>query len=369
SEREFWAVEGVSFKVAKGEVVGIIGPNGAGKSTILKMLSGILKPNMGTMHVKGRLSALIEVTAGFHPELTGRENVYLNGTILGMKKKELDDKFEQIVEFSGIREFIDTPIKRYSSGMLSRLGFSVAAHVDPEVLLVDEVLAVGDIAFQSKCAAKMRELLNSGTTIAIVSHNMTLIHSLCKRVILINKGKVLKDGNPDEVIPYYENIVFKQQEDEFKQRLNRQTHKVKVNDQSQVNIANIKLFNDKNEQKDSFSVSEALNISFDYELNEPIPKPVFSVELMRADGVLCCVSYSEHDGGLEILEKGGSVTIHLGRLNIAPGIYAPKITVWDKDLIHPYIINKQKVFNVEVSSQYKHTNAVFIADIKWEINK
>ena len=154
-EKEFWALCDVSFAVGKGEVVGVMGPNGAGKSTILKLLSKIMYPTKGEMKVNGRLSALIEVTAGFHPELTGRENVYLNGTILGMRKREIDRKFDQIVEFSGISEFIDTPVKRYSSGMYSRLGFSVAANMNPDILLVDEVLSVGDMAFQAKCSQKM----------------------------------------------------------------------------------------------------------------------------------------------------------------------------------------------------------------------
>jgi len=229
-DKEFWAVKDVNFHIKKGEVVGIIGPNGAGKSTVLKILSGIHIPNKGDMRIYGRLSALIEVTAGFHPELTGRENVYLNGTILGMKKKEIDER----LEFSGIREFIDTPVKRYSSGMFSRLGFSVAAHINPDVLLVDEVLSVGDIAFQAKCAQKMRELLKSNVTIVIVSHNLPLIQNLCQRVILINKGEVTKEGSPNEVIPFYENIVFQQTEEELKRKLINADFKVKVKDQSQV---------------------------------------------------------------------------------------------------------------------------------------
>ena len=244
-DKEFWAVKDVNFHIKKGEVVGIIGPNGAGKSTVLKILSGIHIPNKGDMRIYGRLSALIEVTAGFHPELTGRENVYLNGTILGMKKKEIDERLEDIIEFSGIREFIDTPVKRYSSGMFSRLGFSVAAHINPDVLLVDEVLSVGDIAFQAKCAQKMRELLKSNVTIVIVSHNLPLIQNLCQRVILINKGEVTKEGSPNEVIPFYENIVFQQTEEELKRKLINADFKVKVKDQSLVDIKEVQVIQEK----------------------------------------------------------------------------------------------------------------------------
>ena len=161
-ENEFWALYDISFQVNKGEALGIIGPNGAGKSTMLKLLTGIMKPTKGNITVNGTLSALIEVGAGFHPDLTGRENIFLNGTILGMKKEQIIKKFDEIVDFSGLADFIDTPVKRYSSGMYARLGFSVAAHVDPEILVVDEVLSVGDYAFQNKCIAKMKSILSSG---------------------------------------------------------------------------------------------------------------------------------------------------------------------------------------------------------------
>lgn len=207
---EFWALQNVSFEVKKGDILGIIGPNGAGKSTILKLLSRIMVPNKGAMNIKGRLSALIEITAGFHPDLTGRENLYLNGAILGMNKKEIDKKFDKIIDFSGLNEFIDTPVKRYSSGMAARLGFSVAAHMDPDILLVDEVLSVGDMDFQAKSAQKMRELLNSGATIVFISHNLPLVQNLCRRLILLEKGMILKDGKPEEIIPYYEALVNKQ---------------------------------------------------------------------------------------------------------------------------------------------------------------
>lgn len=208
-EKEFWAVKDVSFEVKRGEALGIIGPNGAGKSTILKLLSGILKPNKGHIKVNGRLSALIEVGAGFHPDLTGRENVYLNGAILGMKKGVIDKKFDEIVEFSGISEFIDTPVKRYSSGMFARLGFSVAAHVDPDILLVDEVLSVGDLAFQKKCLDKMNAIVQSGATIIMVSHNLKSVATLCDRSLLLNQGRLLMSDDTGKVVAEYmkENIA------------------------------------------------------------------------------------------------------------------------------------------------------------------
>ena len=187
--REFWALRDVSFQIKRGEAVGIIGANGSGKSTTLKLLSGILKSTRGEVKVNGKLSALIEVAAGFHPDLTGRENIYLNGTILGMRKPEIDRKFDEIVDFSGLEDFIDTPVKRYSSGMYARLGFSVAAHVDPDILLVDEVLSVGDMSFQQRCMEKMQEKIRSEVAVIFVSHNLSAVANLCDRAILLSKGE------------------------------------------------------------------------------------------------------------------------------------------------------------------------------------
>jgi lipopolysaccharide transport system ATP-binding protein len=204
-ENEFWALDDVSFCVKRGEALGIIGRNGAGKSTMLKLLCGIMKPTSGNIKVNGTLSALIEVGAGFHADLTGRENIFLNGTILGMKKEQIKKKFDEIVDFSGLEDFLDTPVKRYSSGMYARLGFSVAAHVDPEILVVDEVLSVGDYSFQNKCLEKMQSILKSDTTVIFVSHNMKAVSDLCPQCILLERGKIVKNGPVDEVIDLYLN--------------------------------------------------------------------------------------------------------------------------------------------------------------------
>jgi ABC-type polysaccharide/polyol phosphate transport system ATPase subunit len=200
---EFWALQDVSFEVKQGEALGIVGHNGAGKSTALKILSRIMKPTKGRMVVKGRLSALIEVTAGFHMDLTGRENIYLHGTILGMTRREIDVKLDQIIAFSGLEEFIDTPVKRYSSGMYARLGFSVAAHVDPEVLIVDEVLSVGDYAFQQRCMDRMRAIIANGTTLLFVSHNLKAVTEICPKSVLLERGRVLTLDDTDVVVRKY----------------------------------------------------------------------------------------------------------------------------------------------------------------------
>jgi homopolymeric O-antigen transport system ATP-binding protein len=203
--RDFWALQDVSFAVKRGEAFGIVGGNGAGKSTLLKLLNGIMLPTRGAITVHGRVSALIEVGAGFHHDLTGRENIYLNGAILGMTREEIRRRFDAIVAFSGLEEFIDTPVKRYSSGMYARLGFSVAAHVDPDLLLVDEVLSVGDYLFQRKCVERMNEIIANGATVLFVSHNLRAVTNLCSRSVLLERGKVALVGGTAEVIrTYYE---------------------------------------------------------------------------------------------------------------------------------------------------------------------
>src|SRR2546421_4416499 len=201
----FWAVKNVSFEVQPGEVVGIIGRNGAGKSTLLKMLSRITQPTAGRIELYGRIASLLEVGTGFHPELTGRENIYLNGAILGMARGEIKRKFDEIVSFAEVEKFIDTPVKHYSSGMYLRLAFAVAAHLEPEILLVDEVLAVGDARFQRKCLDKMQDAGKQGHTVLLVSHNMPTITRLCPRTILLDQGHVLKDGPSHEVASEYLN--------------------------------------------------------------------------------------------------------------------------------------------------------------------
>lgn len=201
--RAFWALQDVSFEIGKGESVAIIGKNGAGKSTLLKIISQITVPTRGRAEIYGRVGSLLEVGTGFHPELTGRENIFLNGAIIGMKKEEIRRRFDSIVEFSGVGGFLDTPVKRYSSGMHVRLGFAVAAHLEPDILLVDEVLAVGDSAFQKKCLDKIRELAAAGRTVFLISHNMVAVNSICQRVIWIKDGCVFEDGPSSEVVSRY----------------------------------------------------------------------------------------------------------------------------------------------------------------------
>jgi ABC-type polysaccharide/polyol phosphate transport system ATPase subunit len=204
---DLFALKNISFQLVAGETVGVIGRNGSGKSTLLRIIAHIYKPTSGRVEVQGKVSPLIELGAGFHPELTGRENVFLNGVLLGFTRKQMREKFDQIVAFSELEEFIDTPVKQYSSGMLMRLGFSVATEVDPEILLVDEVLAVGDEAFQRKCLERLDRLWKRGRTVVFVSHDMQAVGRLCQRVLLLNQGELVADSTPAEVIPRYHELM------------------------------------------------------------------------------------------------------------------------------------------------------------------
>ncbi len=233
-EGEFWAVDEVSFNLQKGETLGIIGPNGSGKSTILKMLNGIFLPDKGRIEIKGKVGALIEIGAGFHPMLTGRENIYINGAILGLSKREIDKRFDDIVDFANIGNFIDAPVKHYSAGMYVRLGFAVAVHSDPDILLVDEVLSVGDVNFRKKCAEKINEIKNR-TSIVFVSHSINQIYRLCNRVILLVKGEIKMEGSPETVVTEYINMNLS---------LDKVSDDILVlNSIDLVNIENISLYN------------------------------------------------------------------------------------------------------------------------------
>ncbi|MBI4032670.1 ABC transporter ATP-binding protein [Candidatus Berkelbacteria bacterium] len=259
-QNEFWALKDVSFEVGKGEVVGVIGRNGAGKSTLLKILSKITPPTSGQVTLRGRVASLLEVGTGFHPELTGRENVYLNGSILGMTQREIRAKFDEIVQFAEIEEFLDTPVKRYSSGMYVRLAFAVAAHLEPEILLVDEVLAVGDVQFQKKCLEKMEEITRgTGRTILFVSHNMGAIEDLCSRCVLLDHGRIQRIGDTPDVVNEYL----------------KETHVADLADRrdrqgtGSVRLTRIAFIDRAGRATDSFKHGEPMSIAITYESHEP----------------------------------------------------------------------------------------------------
>jgi lipopolysaccharide transport system ATP-binding protein len=258
-----WAVKNISFDVKEGEIIGIIGSNGAGKSTLLKILSKITYPSSGKVTIRGRISSLLEVGTGFHPELTGRENVYLNGTILGMRKKEIDRKFDEIIDFSGVEKFIDTPVKRYSSGMKVRLAFAVAAHLEPEILIIDEVLAVGDARFQQKCLNKMKEVGQHGRTVLFVSHNMPAVTRLCSRSILLVGGRVLEDGPTHEVITSYMNS------DKCSKAERRWPNLMEAPGDDVVRLCGVRVRTHDGLVSDVTDISQPVRIEIEYEVLQP----------------------------------------------------------------------------------------------------
>jgi lipopolysaccharide transport system ATP-binding protein len=253
-----WALKDINFEVGQGEVIGIIGKNGAGKSTLLKILSRVTSPTTGQITIKGRMASLLEVGTGFHPELTGRENVFLNGAIMGMTKTEIKSKFDEIVDFSGVERYIDTPVKRYSSGMYVRLAFAVAAHLEPEILIVDEVLAVGDAEFQKKCLGKMKDVSGKGRTVLFVSHNMGAIQSLCSRSIYLKYGQIEQSGQTDKIISYYLSNELKSTDE----------HTISHNPNIPASINRIVLINSKGEKSGSYLSGESLKFNFEIQTSE-----------------------------------------------------------------------------------------------------
>jgi lipopolysaccharide transport system ATP-binding protein len=284
-----WALKEVSFEVQKGEVVGVIGRNGAGKSTLLKVLAGITYPTAGRAEIDGRVASLLEVGTGFHQELTGRENVYLNGTILGMTRKEIDRKFDEIVEFSGVEKFIDTPVKRYSSGMRVRLAFSVAAHLEAEILLIDEVLAVGDTAFQQKCLGKMGEVSKEGKTVLFVSHSMGMIRYLCSRALLIDKGKIQIDGNVSEVTDIY---LQKNVNVESVEKISRAVSLL-VEDPA-IKFISVDL-RQNGQSKTAFVNNSPIEISIEYVVNEKTTGLRVYFDLLSQEGIIIIRSFHDED--------------------------------------------------------------------------
>jgi lipopolysaccharide transport system ATP-binding protein len=322
---EFWALRGVSFELRTGDTLGLIGPNGAGKTTLLRMLSGLIKPDIGRIEVRGRIQALIALGAGFNPILTGRENIYVNGAVLGIPKAEIDRRFDEIIDFSGIEEFIDAPVQSYSSGMVVRLGFAVAVHMNPDILLVDEVLAVGDVPFRAKCSKKLGELKELGIPWILVSHDMGTIRNQTNRVIVLDRGRCQYIGPPDEAISQY---LFSVSE----------PHEESVASGSPVDsrvarIRSVRLLDEHDEDRASFRTGDALNVRIDYEASEPIERPAFGIAFYSGDGT-CYMGTNTLTSGFSIdhLERSGSVNFEIGHLPFLPGIYRIRIDLHDKHM-------------------------------------
>lgn len=284
SERYHWAVKDVNFSLQPGEALGIIGPNGAGKTTLLKILSQVTKPTSGKVRINGRLSALIELGAGFHLDLSGRENIFLNGTILGMKRSEILARFDRIVDFAGIGEYLDTPVKRYSSGMYARLGFAIAAHVDPQILLVDEVLAVGDYAFQQKCYARMDELRSQGTSLILVTHNMDVVRRVCEKGLVMYRGEDIFVGTAADAVLAYSDALRESARKSMveKPKENGISERVMTFD---AEITRVSLFGGKDDAPvNSLESGDSARLLIDVHFNKDVKAPIFSLTINTPDG-------------------------------------------------------------------------------------
>ncbi len=314
----FDALNHVSFEVPFGTTLGFIGSNGSGKSTVLKLIAGTSKPSSGRVRVMGRVSALLELGAGFHPDFTGRENVYLDGVIMGRPRSEIDRRFDDIVAFAEMEEFIDAPAKTYSSGMFMRLAFSVAVSVDPDILLVDEVLSVGDESFQRKCLSRIDEFKSQGKTIIFVSHAMGTVRNLCDRVIWIDRGVISADGDPNEVIDQYLTSVNERD----RQRLEAEAGAASGELPGPVEIASVKLLDRAGEEKLSFNTGDYLKVQVDYRSHAPVEAPVARMLLKTADGILCAGASTEMlDEVVDRLPAEGTVELEIEQLPLLPGSY------------------------------------------------
>jgi lipopolysaccharide transport system ATP-binding protein len=364
-----WALQDVSFEVCRGEVVGIIGKNGAGKSTLLKILCKITDPSTGYAEMRGKVSSLLEVGTGFHPELTGRDNIYLNATILGMTKKEVDHKFDQIVDFSGVEKFIDTPVKRYSSGMAVRLAFSVAAHLEPENLIIDEVLAVGDVAFQKKCIGKMENMAGSGRTILFVSHNMTAITQLCKRTIWIDNGKVRMDGNTAEVVKAYLGTGA-----DIRSRWERNGNVTNNKSNKEFEFRSIRLLENQKEIEPIIPFNSKLKLGIGFDILNPIKYLSITYHMLDCNGTVIYESIStdgatwnNHEwapGSYSALCDVPQAFLLPGRYHVSVVAYIDGVKILDK---HEAVL----IFDVtEIGYNLNLGRLGFVTpDINWNIEK
>lgn len=350
SYEDHWVLKGISFQVRKGEAVGLIGENGCGKSTTLKMLTRILYPDEGTITMRGRVSSLIELGAGFHPDLTGRENIYTNASIFGLKKQEIDRRMEEIISFSELEEYIDHPVRTYSSGMYMRLAFAVAINVDADILLIDEILAVGDAAFQAKCFQRLQEIKARGTTIVIVSHSLNQIEQICERTIWLDGGVIRLEGKPRNVHPDYINYMMKKnQKREEKQKKEARTETAPEEDSAEkadgqdngnekrsgsgeVRMERVRVLNAAKQEETSFSPDEPIRILIDYEAKKPLSNAVVGIAIYRSDQTYIYGTNSLIDTSEPVhLEGRGTIELLIDRMPVANGNYTVDLALHRPD--------------------------------------
>lgn len=368
-QESFLALKDLSFDVQAGQRVGIIGRNGAGKSTLLKILSQITPPTAGKVTLRGRVASLLEVGTGFHPELTGRENVFLNGAILGMKQAEIKKKFDEIVAFAEIEKFLDTPVKRYSSGMYVRLAFAVAAHLDPEILIVDEVLAVGDAQFQKKCISKMQDVAGTGRTILFVSHNMAAISQLCERVILLRDGQLMADGAPETIINDYFAVA-----NTAASHVDLRDPKLRKNslEHSAVQWQSLSILNDQGKQVDHLAFQEPFSIDLEVIVHRPVEDLRLGFAVQSSLGFPVFNTF-QFDSGLPTSLQPGTYTYraHFAQNLLAPGLYdislganGPSVTDWIPSAIQFTVSSIGLRSDISWDS---HKGGIMIHPVDWKL--
>ena len=355
-------LQGISFEVKKGEALGLIGHNGCGKSTTLKLLTRIMYPDSGTIEMRGRVSSLIELGAGFHPDMSGRQNIYTNASIFGLTRKEIDARVDNIIEFSELEAFIDNPVRTYSSGMYMRLAFAVAINVDADILLVDEILAVGDANFQAKCFNKLREIKANGTTIVIVSHSLGQIEEICERSIWIHEGKIQKEGNPREVHPAYLEYMGQKRPEAASEKVKSEGERP---GDGRVRIKTVEVILGKEGESNVFRTGEPVTLGIAYNVIERVEEAFIGLEVHNGNGVKCYSTDTRTEKMDYIrLEKDGEIHLILENLELLNGKYTMDFSIKSKDNFP--IDSYAKAFSFEMYSDVKDTGISRLAH-KWDI--
>lgn len=377
---ERWVLDGVSFEVKQGEAIGLIGHNGCGKSTTLKLLTRIMYPDSGNIELKGRVSSLIELGAGFHPDMSGRENIYTNASIFGLTKKEIDERLDDIIEFSEMEPFLDNPVRTYSSGMYMRLAFSVAINVNADILLIDEILAVGDVNFQAKCFNKLREIKAQGTTIVIVSHSMGQIEQICDRSIWIHEGKIKAEGSPREIDKDYLDFMGQKRQKIAEQSQKKDEAKTMVPEEietraeaeekkrwgnGRARFREVCMSGKQSDRQRVFATEESVKIRMNYKVKQKVQDAVFGIGIFRDDGVQCYGTNTRIEQFKRFdLEKDGEVVVNIEKLSLLPGKYTLDVAI-ESDMATPVDYFRQ-AYSFEVYSSLTDVG-VFRMEHRWEV--
>ena len=377
STDDFWVLKDVSFTIQHGESVALIGANGAGKSTILKLVSSIIVPTEGTIILDGRVSALLELGTGFHPDLNGRDNVYLNGSILGLSRREIDQKYQDIIEFADIGDYINLPVKHYSSGMYTRLAFAVASHVDPDILLIDEAISVGDHIFQQRCLKRLAQLKQAGVTLIIISHDMDVIRGYCQRGIWLEHGVVQEDGDLERVIEAYLSAQYQAHVDKTSAPPMRVSPNVPSTSDTddvetlrwgsgEVELTRVEVLNGQSQPQATFRVGDRLIIRMYYQAERPVTGPVFGIAIHRSDGLHVNGPNSQQAGyTFDVLHGRGYIDYQVEAINLLPGVYEISAAVYDTTTIQAYD-HHQRLYQFQVlAGQVQESFGAFYLPSQW----